>query len=294
MAAGTPIAQKKIDETTVRELLSLHHPDLADASLVPLGSGWDNVMFRLGERLVVRLPRRNEAVALIEHEQAWLPILANRLPIPIPAPVRVGIPSSVYPWPWSILPWLPGRTVDLEPPAVGQSQVLADFLSALHEPAPSDAPVNPVRGVPLGARSTAVEERLGRLHRATDLITPALVAMWNHAIEAPAATESCWLHGDLHARNVLVEAGRITGIIDWGDMTAGDAATDLASVWMLFDDARARSDCLARYQPSDALLTRAKGWAVSFGAVLLDTGLIDHPRHADMGRKIFQRLAEDA
>ena len=294
MATGTPIAEIEIDETRVRELLSEQHPDLAGATLVPLDSGWDNVMFRLGDDLVVRLPRREEAVALIEHEQRWLPSLADRLPISIPAPVRVGVAGSGYPWPWSILPWLSGRTADLEPPAADQSQALADFLVALHEPAPQDAPVNLVRGVPLGGRSAVVEERMGRLREATECITPPITAMWNGALDAPECSERRWLHGDLHARNVLVEGGRFTGIIDWGDMTAGDAATDVASVWMLLDDARARAACLSHYQPSEALLARAKGWAVSFGTILLDSGLVDHPRHAAMGRRILERLAEDA
>lgn len=89
-----------------------------------------------------------------------------------------------------------------------------------------------------------------------------------------------------------VEGGTIAGIIDWGDMAAGDVATDLASVWMLFGDARAHGDCLARYRPTDALLARAKGWAVLFGAVLLETALVDHPARAAMGEATRRRVNE--
>ncbi|MGD8331796.1 MAG: phosphotransferase [Acidobacteriota bacterium] len=99
------------------------------------------------------------------------------------------------------------------------------------------------------------------------------------------ATDSRWLHGDLHARNVLVDGGVIGAIIDWGDLTAGDIATDLAAVWSLFRDAGARTECLARYQPDEAQLARAKGWAVLLGAVLLDTGRVDHAAHAKIGRR---------
>lgn len=245
MATGTPISDVQIDERIVRELLSAQHPDLADRPLAPLDTGWDNAMFRLGEDLVVRLPRRTEAVALIGNEQTWLPALRDRLPLPIPAPVRIGAAAEAYPWPWSILPWLPGRPADLEAPAADQARALAEFLGALHRLAPPDAPANEVRGVPLRARAGGVEERLDRLGRSTDWIPPAVLAAWRRALEAPEADESRWLHGDLHARNVLVDDGRITGVIDWGDVTSGDVATDLASVWMLFDDARARSECLA-------------------------------------------------
>jgi aminoglycoside phosphotransferase (APT) family kinase protein len=293
MVSGTPSAELQIDEPLVRELLAAQHPDLAGLSLVHLDTGWDNTMFRLGDELVVRLPRRQEAVVLIENEQAWLPGLASRLPIPIPVPVRVGVASESYPWPWSILRWMPGVTVDLEAPRDDQARVLAEFLRGLHQPAPPDAPVNDVRGCPLSARAAVVEGRLARLGDATAMITPGVVETWERSLEAAETRESCWLHGDLHARNVLVDDGRFTGIIDWGDITSGDAATDLASVWMLFDSAAVRANCLAQYQPSAARLARTKGWAVSFGAVLLETGLVDHPRHAAMGEAILRRVDED-
>ncbi len=293
MPIGTPAAEQRIDISLVKALLQDQHPDLANGSVVLMDAGWDNVMYRLGDEFVVRLPRRKAAVACLENEQSCLPMLAERLPITIPVPVRFGRPSNTFPWPWSILRWMPGRTADKEPPAADQAKPLADFLRALHQPAPPSAPPNGFRGVSLGRRAKVVEERLGRLRGVTELITPSLLSLWAEALAAPEASESCWLHGDLHARNVLVESGKITAIIDWGDVTAGDVATDLASVWMLLGDSPARANCLAQYQPSGALLARAKGWAVFFGTVLLDTGLVDHPSHAAMGRATLQRLNAD-
>jgi len=293
-SAGTPAAERHIDDALVRGLLQEQHPDLAALPLELMDTGWDNVMFRLGDEFVVRVPRRSEADPLIEHEQAWLPSLASRLPIPIPAPVRVGLASDVFPWPWSILPWLPGTTADQDAPSADQAAPLANFLLALHQPAPTDAPVNVVRGVPLSDRASSVEERLDRLRAKTDAMTRTVLDVWRGALEAPEATRVHWLHGDLHARNVLVDAGTISGIIDWGDITSGDAATDLASIWMLLDDADARAECLALYAPSPERLARAKGWAVLFGAVLLDTGLVDHPAHAAMGAATLDRLNQDS
>jgi aminoglycoside phosphotransferase (APT) family kinase protein len=101
-----------------------------------------------------------------------------------------------------------------------------------------------------------------------------------------------WIHGDLHARNVLVEAGSITGIIDWGDLAAGDRATDLASVWMLFDRPEARQEALRAYGGSSAAtVERATAWAVLFGVMLLDTGLVDNPRNARLGQRVLERVA---
>lgn len=93
---------------------------------------------------------------------------------------------------------------------------------------------------------------------------------------------------------MLVKDGRITAIIDWGDITKGDRATDLASIWLLLGDARARAEAIHLYGDNDpALWARARGWAIMLGIVLLETGLVDTPRHAEMGRLTLQRLSDD-
>ena len=293
--AKTPDAEVSIDSLLVRRLLHDQHPDLAHLDIALVDAGWDNAMFRLGNRLSVRLPRRQIAAALIDHEQTWLPRLAAQLPIAVPAPYRVGGPALGYPWRWSILPWLSGRPADLEPPHPMQASRFGEFLRALHTPAPADAPQNPFRGVPLKDRAAAAAERLARLETKTDLITPALKALWQSALIAPIDTPPTWLHGDLHPRNILVEDGLLTGIIDWGDITSGDRATDLAAVWMLFDDRKARLDAIAAYGSlSEPTRRRALGWAIFFGAVLLDTGLVDHPRHAAIGEKTLRRIRDSS
>jgi aminoglycoside phosphotransferase (APT) family kinase protein len=128
-----------------------------------------------------------------------------------------------------------------------------------------------------------------RLAGRTDRITPWVRQIWNGALDAPLEGALTWLHGDLHPRNVLVEDGVITGIIDWGDITSGDCATDLASIWMLFTEPHDREEALAAYTNlSEATLQRAKGWAVLFGVMLLDTGLSDNPRNAAIGKRILR------
>ncbi|MBW4460159.1 MAG: aminoglycoside phosphotransferase family protein [Nodosilinea sp. WJT8-NPBG4] len=291
--AKTPDAEVSIDNILVQRLLRDQHPDLAHLDIALVDAGWDNAMFRLGERFSVRLPRRQIAAALIEHEQTWLPRLAAQLPIAVPVPCRLGVPALGYPWQWSVLPWLSGRPADLELPHPRQASRFGEFLRALHTPAPTNAPKNPFRGVPLQERAAAIAERLTRLETKTDLITPTLKTLWRSALNAPIDTPPSWLHGDLHPRNILVENGLLTGIIDWGDITSGDRATDLAAVWMLFENGTARREAIATYGPlSEATLQRVLGWAIFFGVVLLDTGLMDHPRHAAIGEKTLQRIAE--
>jgi aminoglycoside phosphotransferase (APT) family kinase protein len=212
----------------------------------------------------------------------------------VPTPYRLGKPVKGYPWRWSVLPWLVGQTADQEEPNANQAKRFVSFLRSLHVPAPFNAPLNAVRGVPLYQRVAAVEERMQRLETKTNLITQRIKNTWTEALNAPIDIQPTWLHGDLHPRNVLVEDGEIAGIIDWGDITSGDRATDLASIWMLFAERNARQQAIAEYANiSEATLQRAKGWAILFGVVLLDTGLIDNPRNAVMGARTLCRVSED-
>jgi len=291
---GTPASDLEIDANLVYRLMAEQHPDLAHLPIHLVDVGWDNAMFRLGEELCVRLPRRTADATLINHEQTRLPVLAPRLPIGVPVPLRIGLPSDHYPWRWSVLPWLPGQAADQSPPDTNQAERFGLFLKSLHQPAPAHAPQNPVRGVPLSHRAASVEERMQRLVDKTHLITDPIKASWQAALQASVDGQPLWLHGELHPRNVLVHQRAITGIIDWGDMTAGDATTDLASIWILFSDRRDRLRALAAYgEVSTATLLKAKGWAILFGVVLLDTGLIDHPRHRAMGERILNQVAQD-
>jgi aminoglycoside phosphotransferase (APT) family kinase protein len=293
-AIGTPPAEVTIDTHLVQALLTAQHPDLADLPLQLVDAGWDNTMFRLGDHLAVRLPRRQLAAQLIENEQTWLPLIADRLTLPVPNPYRIGKPALGYPWCWSVLPWLPGITADQAEPLANQAQPLALFLRSLHVPAPPNTPLNNFRGVPLADRATAVAERIQRLTATTNLISPVIQSIWQQALQARIDTAPTWLHGDLHPRNVLVEQGAISGIIDWGDLTAGDIATDLAAIWMLLADRSARQQAIDIYgHVSESTRSRALGWAILFGIVLLDTGLIDNPRNAAIGQQILQRVAED-
>jgi len=287
-----PAADIEIDEALVRSLLREQHPDLAKLPLHSTESGWDNAMFRLGEGLVVRLPRRVAATKLIEHEQHWLPQLAPLLPIPVPAPVRFGRPAANYPWPWSIVPWLSGRNADLCEPRADQAERLAAFLNALHRPAPANAPVNPYRGVPLRERAEQLNLRIRRLEEHTTLLNDEITRIYGAALETPIDVAPTWLHGDLHAGNLLVaDDGAISGVIDWGDMTSGDRATDLATLWMNLSDRAARENAMrACNGVSEATWLRAKGWAIFFGVTLGTSGLAGDARHAVMATRTLERV----
>jgi aminoglycoside phosphotransferase (APT) family kinase protein len=284
-----PDAEVVIDDDLVRSLLRAQVPHLAEAPLRRVGEGWDNVTFQLGDDLAVRLPRRAAAVSLVANEQRCLPLLAPHLPLPVPVPRHCGEPGPGYPWPWSVVPWLPGRPAAEAPPTdlEAAAESLGRFGAALHRPAPADAPHNPFRSIPLAGRDALTRDRLGRAAVALRVagIDPAAVdEVWTRATREPGPTDPPrWLHGDLHPANVVAHRGRITAVIDFGDVCAGDRSVDLAVAWMLFPTAEHRH--LFREAAGgvdDATWQRARGWAVTLGLMHL-TASAGAPAHEHIG-----------
>jgi aminoglycoside phosphotransferase (APT) family kinase protein len=284
-----PAAEADIDHALVRALLNEQHPDLAGEFIRPLAFGWDNLMYRVGEELVARLPRRQLAVDLIEHEQRWLPGLAPSLPLPIPAPVRTGRPGCGYPWPWSIVPWLPGTVAAIAPPSdpVAAAEVLGRFVRALHQPAPADAPANPFRGVPLTDRNAWFYDGVKRLGDQIDGATA--LARWEGLVQTPPwPGPPFWLHGDLHAANVLVSDGRVSAVVDFGDITAGDPATDLIVAWMLLPT-EVHQTFRAAAGVDDDTWARGTAWALALAVTFLNNSA-DNRLMADMGVRTFEAV----
>jgi aminoglycoside phosphotransferase (APT) family kinase protein len=293
-SAGMPAAEIALDVNRVRSLLRAQHADLADLPIGVLAEGWDTMTFRLGDQLIVRLPRRAIVGAQIVNEQVWLPRLAPTLPLPIPAPVRVGAPQADYPWPWSIVPYYPGEPIGDAPlgPSVGTT--FAAFLAALHRAPPDDAPLNPFRGGPLADRAASWVDRTRMFAERGVMLDAAVARIWAAGLTAPIDVPPTWLHGDLHPLNVLIHDGRLSAVIDWIDLCAGDCATDLASLWALPFTADARAAAIARYGVvSRQTLARARGWAAYFGVMHLAAGLDNAPRHARIGERMLRSLAED-
>jgi aminoglycoside phosphotransferase (APT) family kinase protein len=266
---ATPSAELEIDESLVRSLLAEQQPALAHRPMRFVANGWDNVIVQLGVDLMVRLPRRAAAAQLVLNEQRWLPGLEPALPLPIPSPIFAGAPGRQYPWPWSICPWLPGHSAAAAPPsdAHAAAVTLAAFVVALHTPAPADAPENPFRGVHLQQRAEAVD---GRVHSLRDVIPAAeVVRVWDDLRATPEwKGPPVWLHGDLHPSNMLTSDGKLSAIIDFGDITSGDPATDLALAWMMFGP-RERDVFREAAGIDDDTWRRAAGWALNLSLAYL-------------------------
>jgi aminoglycoside phosphotransferase (APT) family kinase protein len=277
----------EITSDLIAELLREQHPDLADLPLTFGARGWDNQLWRLGDDLAVRLPWATEgADELLLKELALLPAMAPRLPLPIPVPQRLGQPSERFPRPWIVTTWVTGEPADRGPATRGAeaADTLAAFLAALHQPAPDDAPAGRHRrGRPL-ADSGEGFARL--LTEATDrgLISDpdAVREVWDDALAAPDWTgPALWLHADLHPANLLTSEGNFCGVVDFGDMCAGDPACDLAACWILLPDG-VIDRFHQSYSPAADAATRrrARGWAVVKALVCMligDAGVHGRP-----------------
>jgi aminoglycoside phosphotransferase (APT) family kinase protein len=95
-----------------------------------------------------------------------------------------------------------------------------------------------------------------------------------------------------------VNDGQVSGVIDFGDITAGDPASDLSVAWMLLPP-----DCHASFwsayqaaggaggRVGDALRARAKGWALNLAIVFLAHSE-DNPVLLEIGRHTLSTVLE--
>lgn len=297
------MACRDANAAVVTDLVADQFPDLADRPVKLVAQGWDNHVFRLGDELYVRAPRRDSAAKLVVNEFRWGVRLIEGLDLPIhvSVPTLLGNPGRGYPWHWTIGPWIEGETAYVSPPRdnVQAAHVLGTCLARLHRLAPQDAPTNPYRGVSLAARDEAMRAGLGSpifdAHQRA-----ALTDLWDEALLIP--TDECapvWLHGDVHPLNLLVRDGELCALIDLGDVCAGDPASDLAVGWMLFEgDARRvfRDAACQVIGDDDAspmldcqLWHRAWGWALALGVAFAN----GDNKIKEIGLRTLQRAAAD-
>ncbi len=291
------------DVALVRRLLAAQFPQWAELPVAPVASaGTDNALYRLGESMVVRLPRIAWAFGQVAKEQRWLPYLAPRLPLAIPVPLAMGAPGAGYPWHWSVYRWLPGENADVAPIADMRRAAtdLARFIVALQRidatggPPPGEH--NSGRGVPLGTRDAYTRAAIAELDTRRDvepLDLDAVTAAWEADSRAPAwSRPPVWLHGDIQAVNLLVEQGRLTAVIDFGCLGVGDPACDLIAAWSFFD-AETREVFRAALGVDDAAWARGRGWALSVGLVALPYYRVTNPVLAGISRRAIGEVLAD-
>jgi aminoglycoside phosphotransferase (APT) family kinase protein len=267
-----------VDEALVRRLLDAQLPHLAARPVTKVEPwGTDNGIWRLGDDLVVRLPRIGWAQGQVEREATWLPRLAAHLAIAIPEPVAVGEPTEEYPYRWAIHRWLPGEGA--APDTIGDASTfaldLADAVRDLRRAPTAGAPRARNRARPLHDYDEATRLAIDRASHLID--AEAATAVWEEALAAPAHTgPPVWVHGDLEG-NCLVRDGRLSGLVDWGSACAGDPAVDVQVVWSpLFTEA-SRAVFLNALGVDEATLARSRGAAINQACAALPYYLDTYP-----------------
>lgn len=255
----------QITERLIRDLLQDQHPDLAGLPLREVEGGWGNQMWRLGDELAVRIQRMDTDPDHQLKERRWLPLLAAQLPLPIPIPMRCGTPSKRFAKLWTVMTWVPGVPLDHEFITRGDhaADTLAAFLRALHVAAPAGAPADTGRGAHPRDCTDGFNHFLGSLDAASVGVDVVDVrAVWDDAVAAPVwEGPPVWVHGDLHPANVVVVDGTLAGVVDFGDLFAGDPALDLAAAWVLLPAGGAARFFDAYADVDEAMTRRARGLA---------------------------------
>ncbi|MFN3979859.1 MAG: aminoglycoside phosphotransferase family protein [Caldilinea sp.] len=287
-----------IDVALVRRLIDAQFPQWAHLPIMPVAvSGWDNRTFHLGAEMAVRLPSAAHYAAQVEKEQIWLPRLAPRLPLPIPQPLAMGAPAFGYPWRWSIHRWIEGEpatqknVADLSAFAIS----LAEFLDALQRIDASDGPSagaqNFYRGGSLAVYDAetrrAIHDLQGRIDAA------AATAVWEAALSSSWQTAPVWVHGDVAASNLLVRAGKLCAVIDFGTCGVGDPACDLVIAWTFLSGA-SRDAFRSALLLDDATWARGRGWALWKALILLAGHVQTSDFEAARAQRTFDEVLRSA
>jgi aminoglycoside phosphotransferase (APT) family kinase protein len=258
----------------------------------------DNDMYRLGDYLALRLPRRQSAVAAIEKEHAWLPRLAPHLPLQVPLPIAKGEAAHGYPYPWSVVEWLEGAPLTAVD-AKGNDDIARDlggFIVALHDQDASAGPAagahNHGRGAPLVAFDREMRRRFASMSDMPDL--GEMIAAWERGLAVqPWAGAPVWVHGDLKDSNLLFRNGALSGVLDWGLAGTGDPASDLAAGWSLFEGG-GRAAFRAAVGVDDATWARGRAWALIEGVLSLSYYRARQDALAQAGRRVIDQVLADA
>ena len=295
---SSPSAEVDVNAALVRQLLREQFPELSELPLREAASGWDNAMFRLGTELAVRLPRRAIAAPGALLEQMWLPMIAQRVTCGVPSPVRVGQPTATYRWPWTVVDWFDGQVLGDElPPASSNLAIdLGVFMGELHCEAPDGLGSSEIRGCSLSKRDETFRSTVAQLGSAID--RESVVEAWDLALSTPRWSQSpVIVHGDVHPLNIIVDhEHRLVAVIDFGDLSAGDPATDLAIAWTAFgsaDRVTFRRSCETAGQPvDDDTWARARGWALNFAVLYLNNSA-DVPALQRIGARALDQVLGD-
>jgi len=251
-----------------RKLIAEQFPEYAHLEVKEVEKqGHDNRTYRLGAEMLIRMPTAETYALKVSKEQELLPKLAKYLSISIPYPIKMGSPSAIYPYPFSIYRWLPGTSINLLTLTTEEKEQLAfdlaKFLKELQAITDLDGPTpgqhNWWRGDHISVYDKSAREQIAKLvgiidsNKVLDLWEQACATAWN---KAPV-----WIHGDFAVGNMVICKGKLSALIDFGGGAVGDPACDLVIAWTYLTG-KAREIFINEMSLNADTWLRAKAWAL--------------------------------
>ena len=251
-----------------KKLIAEQFPEYSNLTITDVEKqGHDNRTYRLGDTMLIRLPTDESYALKVPKEQDLLPQLAKRLSVSIPSPIKMGKPSAVYSYPFSIYKWLPGKSINLLTLSEHQKEQLAydlaKFLKELQAIRDVDGPTpgqhNWWRGDHVSVYDKGAREQIAELAELIDASKAR--ALWDQACVTKWTKLPVWVHGDFAIGNMLMEDGKLSAVIDFGGMAMGDPACDLVIAWTYLSG-KAREIFIAEMNMDQETWLRARAWAL--------------------------------
>ena len=266
-----------VDLPLVRRLVDDAFPEYRSLLLAPTReSGSSNVLFRLGDSLLVRLPREEGGGASVGQGSRLASVrFAVRDDCGADCPACGGAGTGL---PGALGHHLVGAG---RPPSASGPRLTAPRHSrsgcglsrlsvrtaAMEAPAGAadDPALSWYRGLPLADLDADYREAAAACRAmGVDVDIDAALHVWDRAVDASASVESTlgWYHGDLLRENLLVtDSGELAAVLDFGGLGIGNPTVDLVVAWDALDSAgrRVLRDAL---DLDEATWTASRGWAL--------------------------------
>ncbi|MFN7038019.1 MAG: aminoglycoside phosphotransferase family protein [Alphaproteobacteria bacterium] len=259
---------QEITPHIAHKLIAEQFPEYAHLPVTEVEKqGHDNRTYRLGNKLLIRMPTSEEYALKVGIEQELLPKLALHLSLNIPVPVKRGEPSNYYPYPFSIYSWLKGVSInlltlsedELKQLAFDLAKFLKELQSITKVSGPAPGQHNFWRGDHLMVYNKETHEQIQKL---SDIINAnQALSIWEEACKTKWHKPPVWIHGDFAIGNILYKDGKLTSIIDFGGMALGDPACDLVIAWTFLKE-KARDVFIHEIDLDNDTWLRAQGWAL--------------------------------
>jgi aminoglycoside phosphotransferase (APT) family kinase protein len=278
----------------VRELL----PSVTEEEITAVEStGTVNYLYRVGKRHAAKFPMQSEDAdkvrATLVAEHAAMREFAAVSTVSSPLPVVVGEPDEKYSLPWSIQTWIDGEIATTR--SVASSTVFAEDLATLIASLrAADTRDRVFSSEGRGGDLTAHDEWIAYcLERSGGLLpVDRLRRAWASLRSLPRHGDDVMSHKDLIPGNVLLNAGRLVGILDSGGFGPADPALDLVAAWHMLDSGR-RNIIRAKLAIGDLEWSRGAAWAYAQAIGLVWYYVDSNPTMSALGRSTIDRLLMD-